>query len=128
MIFGNPFAERMALEATYEDTATVTRPTPQKGANGFASPSPVPVYEGIICALSKVSDKSAQTDAQQNILRDMTLFVSPDKEIQAGDTVIVQRFGRTQFVPNFEQKFEVVGVPVRYMTHIEVALKDVDIA
>lgn len=127
-MFGNPYAERMALEATYEDTATVTRPSPQKGADGFVSVSPATVYAGIICALSKVSDSSAQTDAQQNIRRDMTLFVSPDKEIKAGDTVTVQRFGRIQATNHFVHEFEVVGVPVRYMTHTEVALKDVSIA
>ena len=128
MIFGNPYAERMALEATYEDTAVISRNVPQKGADGFARPSPAPVYTDIICALSKVSDSSAQTDAQQNIRRDMTLFVSPGYEIKAGDTVTVRRFGRTQADGNFIQEFEVVGVPVRYMTHTEVALKDVNIA
>lgn len=127
-MFGNPYAERMALEATYEDTATVTRTMPEKGARGFAVVNPATIYDGIICALSKSSDNSVQTDAQQNIRRDMTLFVSPDKDIKAGDTVVVQRFGRTAPTTGFVHRFEVVGVPVRYMTHVEVALKDVNIA
>lgn len=126
-MFGNPTAERMALESTYEDTATVIRDKSEAGAGSFASVSPSPVYTDIICALSKVSDNSAQTDAQQNIRRDMTLFVSPDKEIKAGDTVEVTRFGRIQ-PGGHSQTFEVVGVPVRYLTHIEVALKDVDLS
>lgn len=127
-MFGNPYAERMALESTYEDTATITRTAPQKGADGFANPSPADVYTDIICALSKVNDASAQTDAQQNIRRDMTLFVSPDKDIHAGDRVAVKRFGRLDGTGAYDHHFEVVGVPVRYATHVEVALKDVDIA
>ena len=127
-MFGNPFAERMALEATYEDTATVTRDVAVNGANNFAKVEPTVIYSGIICALSKVSDNSTQTDAQQEIRRDMTLFVSPDKVIQAGDTVEVTRFGRTLPSSEYKHTFEVVGVPVRYMTHVEVAVKDVSIS
>ena len=86
-MFGNPYAERMALESTYEDTATITRAGYQKGDDGFDRPKDGAVYTDIICALSKVNDTSVQTDAQQNIRRDMTLFVSPDKDIRAGDRV-----------------------------------------
>lgn len=127
-MFGNPFAERMALEATYEDTANVTRDVPVKGDDNLARVEPTVIYSGIICALSKNTDSSTQTDAQQEIRRDMTLFVSPDKAIQAGDTVEVTRFGRTQPASEYKHTFEVVGVPVRYMTHVEVAVKDVSIS
>lgn len=51
-MFGNPYAERKALEATYEDTAVISRPQPVKGPDGFTRPQPQPVYTGIICALS----------------------------------------------------------------------------
>lgn len=127
-MFGNPYAERMALESTYEDTATITRAGYQKADDGFDKPNDGDVYTDIICALSKVSDTSAQTDAQQNIRRDMTLFVSPDKDIHAGDRVTVKRFGRLDGASTYDHHFEVVGVPVRYATHVEAALKDVDIA
>lgn len=75
-MFGNPYAERMALEATYEDTAVISRPQPVKGADGFTRPQPQPVYTGIICALSAVSDSSRQTDAQQNLRYDRKLLSS----------------------------------------------------
>lgn len=127
-MFGNPYAERLALEATYEDTATVSRPKGQRGADGLARTVLSTVYDGIICALSNKTDSSAQTDAQQNIRRDMTLFVSPDKEIQTGDAITVRRFGRIQDTGHFDYRFQVIGIPVRYLTHIEVALKDVTIA
>lgn len=127
-MFGNPQAERMALEATYEDIATVSRTKPKKGEDGITRTVPDNVYTGIICALSKNSDSSAQTDAQQNIQRDMTLFTGPDMDIRAGDTVTVQRFGRVPGAGTFTCAFEVVGVPVRYLTHQEIALKDVTIA
>ena len=127
-MFGNPYAEIMALESTYEDTATITRAGYQKAADGFDKPNDGDVYTDIICALSKVSDTSAQTDAQQNIRRDMTLFVSPDKDIHAGDRVTVKRFGRIDGADTYDHHFEVVGVPVRYATHVEIALRDVDIA
>ncbi len=127
-MFGNPYAERMALEATYEDVATVTRNKAERGPDGLARLTLVDVYDGIICALSKKSDSSAQTDAQQNIRRDMTLYTSPDKAIIAGDTVTVTRYGRIFPTSERVHTFEVVGVPVWYPTHIEVALKDVSIA
>ena len=127
-MFGNPYAERMALEATYEDTATVTRDKAERGPDGLARVTPVDIYDAIICALSKKSDSSAQTDAQQNIRRDMTLYTSPDKDIKAGDTVVVTRYGRLFPASDRIHTFEVVGVPVWYPTHIEVALKDVSIA
>lgn len=127
-MFGNPYAERMALEATYEDTATISRKTSRKGSDGFARTYDTEIYAGIICALSRKSDSSAQTDAQQNIRRDMTLYVSPDKDIRAGDTVTVTRYGRIFPTSGRVHIFEVVGVPVWYPTHIEAALKDVSIA
>ena len=127
-MFGNPYAEKFALEATYEDTATVTRQRRQKGADGLARPVSVEVYNGIICALSKGGNSSRQTDAQLSIDYDMKLFVSPDIEIEPGDTISVARFGRIQTSNNFVQTFEVVGVPVRYLTHREVFLKAGDLS
>ena len=93
-MFGNPYAERKALEATYEDTAVISRPQGVKGPDGFTRTQDVPVYTGIICALSAGSDNSRQTDAQQSLEYDRKLFVQPDKEVRPGDTVTVSRFGR----------------------------------
>ena len=127
-MFGNPYAERMALEATYEDTAVISRTQPVKGADGFTRPQPCPVYSGIICALSSGSDSSRQTDAQQNLRYDRKLFVQPDKEVRPGDTVTVSRFGRFLYPSPSVQKFEAVGEPLLYQTHREVFLKAVDLA
>lgn len=127
-MFGNPYAERMTLEATYEDTAVISRPQPVQGADGFTRPQPQPVYTGIICALSAVSDSSRQTDAQQNLRYDRKLFVQPDKVVRPGDTVTVSRFGRFLDPSPSVQTFEVVGEPLLYLTHREVLLKAVSLA
>lgn len=127
-MFGNPYAERMALEATYEDTAVVSRPQPVKGSDGFTRTQDAPVYTGIICALSNVSDSSKQTDAQQSLAYDRKLFVQPDKEVRPGDTVTVSRFGRLQDPSPSVQTFEAVGEPILYATHREVLLKAVSLA
>lgn len=55
MAFGSPAAERAAIESTYEDTATVYRTAPKRGANGLSASVPDVVYSGIICALSYAS-------------------------------------------------------------------------
>ena len=52
MAFGNASAERAAIELTYEDTATVSRTTSQRGKNNISASSPSVIYDGIICALS----------------------------------------------------------------------------
>ena len=123
-MFGNPYAERMALEATYEDTAVMSRTQPVKGDDGFTRPQPCPVSS----ALSSGSDSSRQTDAQQNLRYDRKLFVQPDKEVHPGDTVTVSRFGRFLDPSPSVQKFEAVGEPLLYQTHREVFLKAVDLA
>ena len=40
MAFGSPAAERAAIESTYEDTATVYRTAPKRGANGLSASVP----------------------------------------------------------------------------------------
>lgn len=52
MAFGNASAERAAIELTYEDTATVSRTTSQRGKNNISTSSTSVIYDGIICALS----------------------------------------------------------------------------
>ena len=103
-MFGNPAAERAAIEMTYEDTATISRTEPATGANHITRAVPAVKYFEIICALSySGSDKSQQTDAQK-------------------------RFGRED--PNSRRllAFQVVGRPVVYATHQEIKVKDGDLA
>ena len=49
-MFGNPAAERAAIEMTYEDTATIGRTEPATGANHITRAAPAVKYSEIICA------------------------------------------------------------------------------
>lgn len=119
MGFGVPDEERTALEETYEDTAVISRmETRQTGA--IDRPSPAPVYSGIRCALSRRSDSSRQTAAQQDVEYDCVLFAAPELDVKPGDGVTVSRFG-------VEELFEAVGRPARYATHQEIFLKGRDL-
>lgn len=129
MSFGNAAAERAAIESTYEDTATVTRTAPQRGANGLSASVPAVVYSGIICALSySGTNSSMQTNAQQNIDHDAVVFASPDLKILPGDTIVVKRFGRDDPSGDQELTFEVIGRPSVYATHQEIKVKDGDLS
>ena len=46
-MFGNPSAERTAIEMTYEDTATIYRTAPQTGADGLTQAVLAEVYQEI---------------------------------------------------------------------------------
>ena len=46
-MFGNPSAERMAIEMTYEDTASIYRTAPQTGADGITKVAASAVYQGL---------------------------------------------------------------------------------
>lgn len=127
-MFGNPYAERIALEATYEDTAVVTRRSNKKGKDSISRAEWKEIYTGIICGLSVGSDNSRQIDAQHTISFDRTLFVQPDKDIRPGDMVTVFRFGRFMANSPSVEKYEVVGVPMLYQTHREVFLRAVTLA
>ena len=119
MGFGIPAAERAALEATYEDTAVISRMgTKQVGA--IDKMAPTPVYSGVRCALSRKSDSSRQTAAQQDVEYDCVLFAAPELDVKPGDSVAVSRFG-------VEEQFEAVGRPARYATHQEIFLKGRDL-
>lgn len=119
MGFGIPSVERAALESTYEDMAVISRmDTVQVGA--IDKTAPAPVYSGVPCALSRKSDSSRQTSAQQDVEYDSILFVAPELSVKPGDDVVVTRFG-------LEECFEAVGRPARYATHQEVFLKGRDL-
>ena len=67
-MFGNPSAERTAIEMTYEDTATIYRTAPQTGADGLTQAVLAEVYQGIVCGLSRTGGEgSGQTKAQNNV-------------------------------------------------------------
>ena len=55
-MFGNPAAERAAIEMTYEDTATISRTEPATGANHITRAVPAVKYSEIICCLLYTSD------------------------------------------------------------------------
>lgn len=120
MSFGNAKAERRALELTYEDTASIIRMT-DTSVGAIDKMAPTAVYEGVRCGLSRTSDRSKQTAAQQDIEYDAVLFLAPELSVEAGDTAEVTRFGSVL-------NFEVVGIPTRYATHQEVFLKARDLA
>ena len=128
-MFGNPAAERAAIEMTYEDTATISRTEPATGANHITRAVPAVKYSEIICALSySGSDKSQQTDAQNAVDYDAVIFAAPDLLVLPGDSISLKRFGRED--PNSRRllAFQVVGRPAVYATHQEIKVKDGDLA
>ena len=128
-MFGNPGAERAAIELTYEDTATITRTTQQTGANKITKSVPGVIYSEIICALSySGSDKSEQTKAQNEVDYDAVIFAAPDLLVLPGDTVALKRFGREDPSSKRLLSFEVVGRPAVYQTHQEIRVKDGDLS
>ena len=128
-MFGNPAAERAAIEMTYEDTASVSRTEPVTGANNITKPAPVVKYSEIICALSYTgSDKSNQTKAQNEVEYDAVIFAAPDLLVLSGDSVTLKRFGRDDTASQLLLTFEVVGRPAVYATHQEIKVKDGDLA
>ena len=128
-MFGNPGAERAAIEMTYEDTATISRTEEQTGANKITKAVPAVIYSEIICALSySGSDKSRQTKAQNDVDYDAVIFAAPELVILPGDRVSLKRFGREDPASQRLLSFEVVGRPAVYQTHQEVRVKDGDLA
>lgn len=128
-MFGNPGAERAAIEMTYEDTATISRVTDVTGANKITKSTPAVIYSEIICALSySGSDKSEQTKAQNEVDYDAVIFAAPDLLVLPGDTVSLKRFGRDDPSSQRVLAFQVVGRPAIYQTHQEIRVKDGDLA
>lgn len=128
-MFGNPAAERAAIEMTYEDTATISRTETVTGSNNITKTVPVEKYSAIICALSySGGDKSEQTKAQNEVEYDAVIFASPDLLVLPGDRVSLKRFGRIDPGSQRLLSFEVVGRPAVYATHQEIRVKDGDLA
>ncbi|TVX91897.1 hypothetical protein [Paenibacillus agilis] len=123
-MFGHAAAERTALELTYEDICSVSRMAAAEDVDGIVRTTWTDVYQNIACAFSAGSDRSNQTTAEHRIEHEAKLYVAPTASIQAGDRVMVQRFGQAQL----SSIYEVVGVPKRYATHNEVRLKAEELA
>jgi len=124
MGFGNPIAERAAIERTYEDTCTIARLMPVT-VNNISKSQETTVVSDAICALSQRSLKPTnQTDAQNEIEYDIKLFISPDILVEAGDVIAVKRFGRDNPASTIMLAFESASRPMIYPTHQEVMLKE----
>ena len=121
MAFGVPAIERAALESTYEDTAVIKDISGTVTVGSIDKTEPTVLYEDVSCALSWKSDSSRQSDAQHDLEYDRVLFIAPELMIKPGFFVAVTRFGQVE-------RFEVVGLPVRYATHQQVFLKGRDLA
>ena len=116
MGFGNPAAERAALEQTYEDRTDVLRPGRDREGNLTRTVYEL-VYGALPCALSRAGvqsrlsrERSGQNRAESRLDYDAVLFLAPEPELRPGDRVRVQRAdGETL-------ELELVGRAVRYPT------------
>ncbi len=113
-MFGNASAERAAIERTYDAVCSITRQTTVY-SDGIAQSAQTVIAEKIPCGLSRGGDSSGQDMA--NIISDSrVLFIAPETDIRAGDTVTVTLYSRTE-------QLEAVGMPLLYATHQEVTLE-----
>lgn len=129
MAYGNASAERAAIESTYEDVATIERNETVRGTGNISSYKRTMVYDNVICGISYMTaDKSDQTDVQNNIDVEATLFIGPELDIRPGDFITVKRFGRDNPTSTLIREYEVIGLPPIYATHQEVRLKAGDLA
>jgi hypothetical protein len=121
MTFGNPAAERAAIETTYDGLCTVTEfgtikdPITKREVSQQAV-----VLLNQPCALSQSSLPSTnQTDVANEINYDAKLFIAPEIVIMPGNGIHVEQDGMSY-------KFEQAGEPFIYTTHQEIKLKRVD--
>lgn len=119
-MYGNPAAERAAIEMLYDALCSIGRPSVEK-RNNIATASYSVISENNPCGLSDVRDNSAQKDADM-ISDEKELFIAPETDIRAGDLVTVT------LIHGSDQQFKVVGVPMVYATHQQVRLVRRDIA
>ena len=111
---------RRAIEKTYEDTCIISRmSTTVQKPSGEKRQELQPVYEDESCKLSqRALASNGQTETANDIAYEEKLFISPNLEIQQGDTVEVTRCGRVL-------KFT-AGEPFLYPTHQEISLQRKD--
>ncbi|WP_038289801.1 hypothetical protein [Acetivibrio straminisolvens] len=128
-MFGNPAAERAAIEMTYEDTCTIYRMAEVTGSNKITKMERVPVAENVICSLSSMQIRpSEQTAAQNDVEYTVKLFLGPEINVLPGDQIDVKRFGRVNPASGTVLKYESTGQPMVYATHQEIMVKGRDIA
>lgn len=118
-MFGNVAAERAAIESTYDAVCDISRRTAVL-SDEIARGTETLIAAAVPCGLSRGGDSSGQDMA--NVISDSrVLFIAPETDIRAGDTVAVTLYGRTE-------RLEAVGIPLLYATHQEVTLERRDLA
>ena len=82
------------LESTYFDRCTIKRKEKIKDANtGVTETVEKIIYENVKCALSKNDVQSMQVDGMGKLSYSHLLFLSPNINLQEGDTVEVTSMG-----------------------------------
>lgn len=113
-MLSNHSFERKEIEKTYFDKANIYRNEKIK-VNGQTKFIPKLIYENQPCALSKktLADNN-QSDSNNQIGYNVTLFIAPEIDIKQGDLIDVNHFDKV--------KKYVAGEPFEYVTHQEVNL------
>lgn len=108
---------RMAIEASYSGTLTVTEMQKVKDARSkLTMERPVVVLEGQPCRLSFETLKSAeQSRSAAAVTQTAKLFVSPDISIQPGSKLTISQ-------DNVTADYACSGIPAVYPTHQEIIL------
>lgn len=119
---------RKAIEKLYEDKATISRHSKIK-VNGETKLVLLPVCIDEPCRLSQKSlGGNGQTEAQNDIIYETKLFISPDVEIEQGDEFTVTRGKITADgweAVGPERKYT-AGEPFPYGSHQEITLSRKD--
>lgn len=109
---------RQAIEKMYEDLATISRYVEVEKASGETklSDEPVPIYVDQSCRISqKALATNNQSEAQNDIMYETKLFISPDLDIRQGDVITLIRRGITRSYS--------AGEPFLYPTHQEISIQ-----
>lgn len=95
--------EAEILEMTYFDLCTIKRKQKNKNLiTGITENVDVTISENIKCALSKGNRTNLMSvDGVGNIIEPYMIFINPNVDLQAGDTVIVNGLnGEQTFIAN----------------------------
>ncbi|WP_129600463.1 DUF6093 family protein [Anaerophilus nitritogenes] len=108
---------RKAIESLYLDKCTISRlgktedPDTRETIQGYNT-----IYENQPCRISQKSlAVNTQTEAENKIMYETKLFISPEIEIKQGDRLIVSR-------NNLSRKYT-AGEPFIYSSHQEVSIQ-----
>ena len=104
------------LETTYFDICTIKRKEKAKDHNtGVTTTKEVTMSKDVKCALSKTDNRQVMNQAEVgNLSYTQLLFIGPNVDILAGDSVEVTSFGITETF--------IASKPFRYSSHKEVYL------